>query len=153
MRNIESIIEYLKNNNISDSDINQNLDRIVNLNNSLHPNLKDDLAYSKILKYIKYPNIFDKIQNLAGSIFSHVSNSFENVNSDIKLQRLSICNSCEFLDKDSKSCNVCGCFVEVKTSWASEKCPIDKWVSEISSENQSVSQPIPASGDCGCNKK
>ena len=54
---------------------------------------------------------------------------------------------------NKKICGMCGCLLEIKTSWASEKCPIDKWKSEIFSENESVSQPIPASGDCGCNKK
>ena len=40
--------------------------------------------------------------------------------------RLDICNDC---DKNSNGrCSECGCFVDVKTSWASEACPLGHWL-------------------------
>lgn len=93
------------------------------------------------------------INNFIKSIYGHVSNGLINVSVKKKQERLSICSSCEFYNSLISQCKQCGCLLEIKTLWASEKCPIDKWTSEISSENQSASQLIPASGDCGCNKK
>jgi len=91
--------------------------------------------------------------NFLKSLYNHAYNSFANVSDEKKNERLNICKTCDFFNPIIDQCKYCGCFLQIKTSWASEKCPIDKWVSEISSENQYVSQPIPASGDCGCKKK
>jgi hypothetical protein len=66
-----------------------------------------------------------------------------NVSSEIQEQRLKICSSCP--EHNNGTCNKCGCLLSVKTSWASEKCPIDLW------------KEIPTGGDsgggCGCGKK
>ena len=65
-----------------------------------------------------------------------------------------ICQSCDFFDESSDRCNHCGCFLKIKTSWASEKCPIDKWLSEIEPENiQEQQQQNPPVKDCGCKNK
>lgn len=40
-------------------------------------------------------------------------------------KRVNICNSCRHFDKGR--CNVCGCFLSVKTGLSAEKCPIKKW--------------------------
>lgn len=92
------------------------------------------------------------LKNFTSSLFNHSLNLFKNVDSKTKNKRLEICATCEHL-KDGGACNLCGCFLQIKTSWASEKCPIDKWKSELSSENNPTDQPIAPSGDCGCNKK
>lgn len=42
-------------------------------------------------------------------------------------QRMSICESCEFLKKDFYQCNKCKCFMKIKTKLQAAKCPIDKW--------------------------
>lgn len=43
-------------------------------------------------------------------------------------KRISICKDCEFYHKYSTTCNLCGCFMKVKASSPSMKCPIDKWL-------------------------
>jgi hypothetical protein len=40
--------------------------------------------------------------------------------------RISMCNSCEFLVGNSK-CGICGCYVRKKAKWTTEHCPKNKW--------------------------
>lgn len=44
-----------------------------------------------------------------------------------KQRRLAICKSCEFIVLEDMRCTKCGCFMAVKTSVASSKCPVGKW--------------------------
>ena len=41
--------------------------------------------------------------------------------------RLSICNACPDLKKNTKRCKHCGCFMALKTTLTMAKCPIGKW--------------------------
>ena len=41
--------------------------------------------------------------------------------------RLAICNECPWLDKRMTKCRQCGCFMHLKTTLRSAKCPLDKW--------------------------
>ena len=153
MRTIESTIQYLLDNNISENKIQENRERIENIFNSFHPKLKDDLAYEKILKYLNRPSIIDKMHTLANAVFSYSGNNMQNVPNEVQAQRLSICHSCDMYNPNNKTCNTCGCFLQIKTSWATEKCPLDKWAAEIEQiQHLPVAQSTP-SGDCGCNKK
>lgn len=45
-------------------------------------------------------------------------------------ERMAICNECEHLKKDSKKCELCGCFMEYKTMLPFAACPIGKWNAE-----------------------
>jgi hypothetical protein len=42
-----------------------------------------------------------------------------------KTSRLSMCNSCEFLNVDV--CVHCGCLVDVRAAYKEAHCPIGKW--------------------------
>ena len=46
--------------------------------------------------------------------------------SALHTERLRICLECPF---GGKRCDLCGCFVNTKTSLLNSKCPIDKWPS------------------------
>lgn len=92
------------------------------------------------------PGIIQKAQNFGAAVARHAQNRFINVATNIKQERLDICKNCEFYNStnpDNPTCNKCGCFLKIKTSWASEKCPIGKWA-DIKTQS---------SGGCGCNKK
>ena len=97
---------------------------------------------------------FNQIQNFSKALFNHTINGFQYVSAEAKNDRLSICNNCENYEKVNKMCNICGCFLEIKTGWASEKCPIDKWGTEITTENleNNIPQNVNQTKDCGCNK-
>ena len=42
-------------------------------------------------------------------------------------KRKSLCNTCVFLEKSSRQCSLCGCFVDAKTLVPTAKCPKGKW--------------------------
>jgi hypothetical protein len=42
-------------------------------------------------------------------------------------RRLVICSGCEHLYKTTYTCKVCGCFMRVKATIESSKCPKNKW--------------------------
>lgn len=66
-----------------------------------------------------------EVFNFANSAFNHAKNGFKTVTDEIKNSRLDICKSCNKLKNDK--CSECGCFVNIKASWDSEKCPLEKW--------------------------
>lgn len=41
--------------------------------------------------------------------------------------RLAICNTCPFFNKRLMKCRQCGCFMKLKTTLASAKCPRGHW--------------------------
>ncbi len=44
------------------------------------------------------------------------------------------CASCFWIDPADPvrpSCEICGCLIELKTRWMSEKCPVDEWDNTI----------------------
>jgi hypothetical protein len=45
----------------------------------------------------------------------------------VAAERLAICESCDRYQADSKICEICGCYLPLKTTMANMKCPIDKW--------------------------
>ncbi len=48
-----------------------------------------------------------------------------NVANEVYLNRLNYCKECEH--RDDQVCSICGCYVDYKTRWASEECPLKKW--------------------------
>jgi hypothetical protein len=76
------------------------------------------------------PQLPSKMQmagNFIKSAAKHVANGMAHVTSEIQEQRLKICNECPFIVENNSRCAQCGCFLEVKTKWASSSCPIGKW--------------------------
>lgn len=49
------------------------------------------------------------------------------VTEEVKSERLSICEGCEFFLKISRNCVKCGCFMDAKTGLPHAFCPIGKW--------------------------
>jgi hypothetical protein len=49
----------------------------------------------------------------------------------VRQQRLSVCNSCELLNAELRTCGSCGCFVPMMTLQAREFCPEGKWEAEM----------------------
>jgi|TARA_R110002110_G_scaffold175861_2_gene379648 hypothetical protein len=49
------------------------------------------------------------------------------VSSEVKKKRLAICNNCPRLFKPTKTCMECGCFMVVKATLPTAKCPKGKW--------------------------
>jgi hypothetical protein len=49
------------------------------------------------------------------------------VSEEVKLSRMTICNSCDDLNTTVKTCKQCGCYMPAKASFASASCPVGKW--------------------------
>lgn len=68
-----------------------------------------------------------EIVNFANSFYNHAKDSFKKVEDHVYNNRIDICKSCEYFDSEDMRCKNCGCFLDIKASWNSEKCPIEKW--------------------------
>jgi ribosomal protein L32 len=79
----------------------------------------------------KEPSIIKKAANLSSSFVKHAKDGFKKTKSSLQQSRMEICRSCEFYDELGNGCKNCGCYLAIKTSWASESCPIGKWGPQI----------------------
>jgi hypothetical protein len=43
-------------------------------------------------------------------------------------ERMEICQKCDRFDPDKQTCELCGCFMPVKTAMANMRCPQDLWL-------------------------
>lgn len=43
------------------------------------------------------------------------------------VERLAFCSTCENMSKDNWTCKICGCYLDKKAKWSTEKCPENKW--------------------------
>lgn len=61
--------------------------------------------------------------------------------------RMGICRGCEWFDAEKVKCNKCGCDLAIKTTWTSERCPLEppKW-----GAIQRAAQGPPGAGCGGC---
>lgn len=53
-------------------------------------------------------------------------NDPEHVHPVVKKRRMDICRSCPNLVFKT-NCKLCGCFVDAKTNYKAESCPVKKW--------------------------
>ncbi len=109
----------------------------------------------------------EMIKNFSVSLYNYINSGFQHVDENTKIQRLEICKTCEKLNSITYQCNECGCFLPIKTSWATERCPLGKWtaasdtidINSVEIKNfepeiniQSFENPQ-QDKNCGCNKK
>ena len=43
-------------------------------------------------------------------------------------ERMEICKGCDRFDANKQTCELCGCFMPIKTCLANMRCPLDLWV-------------------------
>ena len=108
-------------------------------------NFKDRPIPAGLGRKCKHDGVVKTFNRFAKSAAKHVVNGAAKVPTEIYRQRLEICRDCEFYNNENPKhprCKECGCFLMVKASWASESCPLQKWVSV-----QKKKKP------CNCGKK
>jgi len=79
---------------------------------------------------VEYPKKIEQIKNFLKSSkeeLTSIYNGTESLTEKEKEKRLEICRSCNFFDQRSNRCKKCGCYMPIKTTWRSQKCPIGKW--------------------------
>lgn len=74
---------------------------------------------------IKVPPMLEQASSLMSSVAKWSFSGCTRVPLEVQENRLNICNNCEF--KKFDKCGVCGCFLKIKASWITEKCPLGKW--------------------------
>jgi hypothetical protein len=46
---------------------------------------------------------------------------------NVAKHRMGLCEVCDRFSKESKTCEICQCYMPLKTTMANMKCPIDLW--------------------------
>lgn len=88
-------------------------------------------------------SIFTKIKNFLPAIYNHIKTGMKKCNKKTILQRLSVCQKCEYfiakndsIEKNKQikgSCGICGCIISDKRvtfnklAWKEQKCPDGRW--------------------------
>ena len=72
------------------------------------------------------PSFIQQAKNLMKSTAEHLRDGKREVSNEQHIERLNICESCEFMRQDRR-CAKCGCFLDTKTKWRTSSCPIGKW--------------------------
>ena len=83
----------------------------------------------KYKNYQKMPSLSQMAKNLGRAISNEImaiAGKKKPTSEKLSEKRMEICNSCEFIDRKSKRCTKCGCFLKWKTAWRSQKCPVGK---------------------------
>ncbi len=75
----------------------------------------------------KKADMMVKAYNYFKAVSKRILGGFENVDAETYYNRTYICSRCPELSIE-KECNVCGCPVETKAAWKTEKCPKGKWI-------------------------
>jgi rubrerythrin len=73
------------------------------------------------------PSFITMLTNFAKAATGHIKAGLPQTSDEEKERRAAICESCDQLNKEEYRCNVCGCFLKYKISWADQTCPRDKW--------------------------
>lgn len=106
---------------------------------------------------LEYPSILEQAKNLAkaglkaGKAVLVGKRLF--VSKEIKAERQTICDTCEFYDIASSRCSKCGCSTEIKLSLATESCPIEKWGTNENDVNNIKEKDMLNDAKCSVTKK
>ena len=73
------------------------------------------------------PSVWQQLKNVAKATTEHVKDGMRNVSDEEYKKRIDTCNSCEFLNRETKRCMRCGCATQIKARWRTSKCPENKW--------------------------
>ncbi len=73
----------------------------------------------------------ETIPNFFGAIWKLVRGFFRGeetlASEELTASRLGVCEGCPRFCKESRQCEVCTCFVDVKVALKSASCPLDYW--------------------------
>lgn len=85
----------------------------------------------------KVKKTFRRILTFIRSLIFHIYSGSPKSSQEQINTRYSICQNCEYYDKELSQCGVCGCNISKKKifmnklAWADQECPKGKWGKEI----------------------
>src|ERR1700721_1573945 len=80
------------------------------------------------------PSLLQRMKNLGTAIKEQVQANFPATKDIETKRRLDICGKCPFFENGYK-CKVWGCNMQVKATWATQKCPKGFWESSATINN------------------
>lgn len=95
------------------------------------------------------PSLWQQAKNLGKAVVKHAANLFQIAPDSVIEMRKSICDSCDKLNAERR-CSECGCYVDVKTKWASEECPLKKWMAYAAEKQEDLGEL--KKGGCNCGR-
>lgn len=73
------------------------------------------------------PNLFNAVGALFRWIRAVLRHEPTLVSEEVLAERLGTCETCDFLDPETRQCKSCTCFVDLKANLSTETCPEKKW--------------------------
>lgn len=72
------------------------------------------------------PGLLRKAANFGKAVVQHAAAGWQTISDGQKRIRLTICEACPEFTQE-RTCNRCGCYMDVKAGWKEQKCPLNKW--------------------------
>lgn len=69
--------------------------------------------------------LIEQVKNFYNSLVRMAKSPKKLVDKEEMIKRVSICDQCPL--KKGMRCTVCGCFIKMKASFYTEKCPKENW--------------------------
>jgi hypothetical protein len=117
----------------------------IYMNNVINLDLKDIPK-----EVIEQPGFFQRAWTFGKALARHAKNKFATVPSEVAKARLQICESCDQFEPKDRTCKACTCYLDIKTKWSSESCPLEKW--HMYTGETRTAAPSGGGGGCGCGK-
>lgn len=75
------------------------------------------------------PGLLQRTANFGTALVRHAVGGFQEVRPEVATARLALCYACPACDLATQVCREqrCGCYLPLKTKWATEFCPQGKW--------------------------
>ena len=73
------------------------------------------------------PTPLGKAARLGQALATHALAGFPEADDDIVAARLATCRACDRFDAARVVCRDCGCYLQIKTRWSDQQCPIGLW--------------------------
>ena len=79
-------------------------------------------------------SIFTQLFTFSKAVTSQVIAGCPATSDEEIKNRSEVCSICPSLNKEEYRCNECGCYLKYKIAWATQECPLGKWVKEKNNE-------------------
>jgi hypothetical protein len=90
----------------------------------------------------EFPSFAEQARNIVNSstkiAAQVVSGGDIMVSDDVRKMRILTCIHCDLFDEQSARCTECGCFIETKSKFTTESCPLGKWENGLIDKKQNM---------------
>jgi hypothetical protein len=86
-----------------------------------------DSVTDRDVEHVSRSGVLTQAATLAKAVVRHVADGVRYVLPEVAQARYDICFPCSQISADKTRCKACTCILAIKTTWASEECPIGKW--------------------------